>query len=192
MWKTRIGPVWRDEYGGARSTPTIDGDRLYALGTEGDLVCLETATGKVVWQRHLARDFGGHPMVINGTDWKFAESPLVDGERVIVTPGTRAAGLVALEKSSGRELWRAALPELGEKGPRVRGTPRSSSRRPAGCASTFSSSVAVRWASKPRPASSSGATTASPTTSPTSRPRSSTAIRSSSRPATAPARRGSS
>lgn len=116
LWTSRIGPVWQDEYGGARSTPTIDGARLYALGTEGDLVCLETATGKLVWQRNLAKDFGGHPMKIEGTDWKFAESPLVDGERVIVTPGTRTAGLVALDKATGRELWRAALPELGEKG----------------------------------------------------------------------------
>lgn len=116
LWKTRIGPTWEDEYGGARSTPTIDGERLYALGTDGDLVCLETATGKLVWQRNLAKDFGGHLMVINGTHWKFAESPLVDGERVIVTPGVRTAALVALEKTTGRELWRTALPELGEKG----------------------------------------------------------------------------
>lgn len=117
VWKTLVGPVWQDEYGGSRSTPTVDGDRLYVTTTEGRVLCLETASGKEVWSKSLPQDFGGSMMSINGTDWKFAESPLVDGDRVIVTPGAKAAALVALDKKTGNPLWRTALPDaLGEKG----------------------------------------------------------------------------
>ena len=59
LWKTKIGPVWLDRFPGPRATPTVDGALIYALGTEGDLVCLEGATGKVRWQKNLAKDFGG-------------------------------------------------------------------------------------------------------------------------------------
>ena len=116
LWKTKIGPPWKDEFLGPRSTPTVDGNNLYVLGTEGDLFCLEAATGKTVFSRNLVKDFGAKMMVINGTEWKFSESPLVDGDRVIVTPGASDAVLVALNKNTGEEIWRAKLPELGEKG----------------------------------------------------------------------------
>ena len=112
VWTAKLGPIWDDEYGGPRGTPTVDGDRVYALGTEGDLVCLQAATGKEVWRKNLARDFGGQVMSM----WKWAESPLVDGDRLIVTPGVPAATLVALDKKTGKEIWRAAVPSLGEKG----------------------------------------------------------------------------
>ena len=116
LWKTRVGPRWEDKYLGARSTPTVDGNRVYALGTEGDLVCLDAANGKELWRRSLPDDFGGKMMEIQGTHWKFSESPLVDGDRVVVTPGGRGAALVALNKKTGEELWRSDIPELGEKG----------------------------------------------------------------------------
>jgi outer membrane protein assembly factor BamB len=112
LWKTKVGPSHEDEYGGPRSTPTVDGALLYAVGTEGDLVCLDTATGKEVWRRSLPKDFGGRMM----SDWKFSESPLVDGDRVIVTPGAREATLVALDKKTGKEVWRTATPDLGPAG----------------------------------------------------------------------------
>ncbi len=112
VWTAKAGPIWEDEYGGPRGTPTVDGDRLYALGTEGDLVCLQTATGKEVWRKSLPRDFGGHVMSM----WKWAESPLVDGDRVIVTPGAPGAMLVALDKKTGKEVWRSAVPRIGDLG----------------------------------------------------------------------------
>ena len=112
VWTAKVGPIWEDEYGGPRSTPTVDGDRVYALGSDGDLVCLQAATGKEVWRKNLARDFGGRVM----SSWKWAESPLVDGDRLIVTPGVPAATLVALDKKTGKEIWRAATPNLGDKG----------------------------------------------------------------------------
>ena len=112
LWKARVGAVWKAQYLGARSTPTVDGDRVYAIGTEGDLVCLESGTGREVWRKSLPGDFGGRMM----SGWKFAESPLVDGDKLIVTPGARRAALVALNKSTGREIWRASVPDMGPRG----------------------------------------------------------------------------
>lgn len=112
VWTAKVGPIWQDEYGGPRGTPTVDGDRVYALGTEGDLVCLQAATGKEVWRKSLPKDFGGQVM----SSWKWAESPLVDGDRLIVTPGVPSATLAALDKKTGKEVWRAATPSLGSQG----------------------------------------------------------------------------
>jgi outer membrane protein assembly factor BamB len=110
VWARRLGPPWPD--GGARSTPTVDGDRLYALGTDGDLVCLETATGKVRWRKNLRRDFGGRMM----SGWRWSESLLVDGDKVICTPGADRAALVALDKLTGKVLWRSAVKDAGGAG----------------------------------------------------------------------------
>ena len=117
LWKTRVGETHKDQYLGPRSTPTVDGDRIYIVSTDGDVVCLAADSGEVHWTRSLPEEFGGRLMKAMGTyDWKFSESPLVDGERLIVTPGAQDAALVALAKSDGKEIWRAAIPELGEAG----------------------------------------------------------------------------
>ncbi|MCH9647128.1 MAG: PQQ-like beta-propeller repeat protein [Deltaproteobacteria bacterium] len=119
LWKVKIGPSWEDQYLGPRSTPTVDGNRVYALGTEGTLLCLDSSTGKIVWQRSLIKDFGGRMMSVgdDGTyNWKFSESPLIDGDRILVTPGGPQAAVVALDKNSGKEIWRTALPKFGSKG----------------------------------------------------------------------------
>lgn len=112
LWTARVGPVWDDQYGGPRSTPTVDGGRIYALGSDGDLVAVEAASGKEVWRKNLERDFGGQVM----SRWKWSESPLVDGDRLIVTPGSPQALLVALDKKTGKEIWRAKAADLGPKG----------------------------------------------------------------------------
>jgi prepilin-type processing-associated H-X9-DG protein len=109
LWATRIGLPFKT---GPRCTPTVDGDRLYALGTEGDLLCLDTATGNVRWRRNLPDDFGGVVMSI----WKYCESPLVDGDRVICTPGGPDAALVALDKRTGKLFWKCTVPDIGERG----------------------------------------------------------------------------
>ncbi len=114
LWKTDIGRSHEDQYLGPRSTPTVDGDRLYVLSSDGDLSCLEKAAGKVVWKRNLDADFVPNPRGTRG--WRFAESPLIDGDKVVVTPDSRGAGLVALDKKTGKEIWRTALPELGPSG----------------------------------------------------------------------------
>src|SRR5207249_8620545 len=85
---------------GPRGTPTVDDDRLYVLTENGDLACLKAADGAVVWQRNILKDFGGRNI-----QWLISESPLVDGGNVIVTPGGRGAGVVALNKMSGATIW---------------------------------------------------------------------------------------
>jgi outer membrane protein assembly factor BamB len=117
LWRTPIGPAWEAEYLGPRSTPTTSGDRLFIMNTEGDVLSLEAATGKEIWRRSLTADFGSHMMQAMGTtDWKYAESPLVDGDRVIVTPGITAAAMVALDKNTGETIWQASIGRLGSSG----------------------------------------------------------------------------
>ena len=109
IWTMRVGNVGNPDqnphYPKARSTPTIDGDVLYALGSDGDLACLETKSGKIRWTKNLRKEFGGQP-----GEWAYAESPLVDGDMVIVTPGGADATLVALNKKTGALLWKSAVP----------------------------------------------------------------------------------
>ncbi len=108
-WSTKIGAPHSD---GPRCTPTVDGELLYAIGTDGDLMCLETKTGAVRWQKKFSTDFGGKMM----SGWKFSESPLVDGDKVVCTPGGPEATIVALEKKSGNPVWKCAVPKLGKEG----------------------------------------------------------------------------
>jgi outer membrane protein assembly factor BamB len=113
VWKARIGATFEDSRGGGpRSTPVVDGTRVYALGGDGDLVCLDAASGKVVWSKNLERDYGGRMM----SGWGWSESPLVDSDRLVFTPGAKDAALVAVDKATGKEIWRAAVPDLGPSG----------------------------------------------------------------------------
>jgi len=109
IWSQRIGkvgnPNQQPSYPAARSTPTVDGEWLFALGSDGDLACLERATGKVRWQKNLREDYGGQP----GT-WAYSESPLIDGGALIITPGGSNATLVALNKQTGELIWKCAVP----------------------------------------------------------------------------------
>jgi outer membrane protein assembly factor BamB len=85
------------------------GDTLYALGSDGDLACLELASGKVKWQKSLRNDFAGKP----GT-WAYAESPLVDGDTLVCTPGGSEATIVGLDRTTGQVRWKCATPEGDE------------------------------------------------------------------------------
>ena len=87
---------------GPRGTPTVDNDRVYVEGGNGDLSCLEAATGKTLWHVNLRNDFGG-----NQPGWGYSESPLVAGNLVIVTPGGKGGTLLALDKLTGKEVWRS-------------------------------------------------------------------------------------
>jgi outer membrane protein assembly factor BamB len=113
VWSTHLGrvgnPQQQPSYPAARSTPTVDGDSVYALGSDGDLACLEAATGKVRWKKSLRKDFGGQP-----GQWAYAESPLVDGDAVLCTPGGPSATVVALNKKSGEPIWKSSIPEAGQ------------------------------------------------------------------------------
>lgn len=101
VWSKSLGPgVTNDRGPGPRGTPTIDGDRMYVLSEAGNLLCLMTGNGTTLWQRNILRDFNGRNI-----QWLISESPLVDGDRVIVTPGGRGATIVALDKMTGRTIW---------------------------------------------------------------------------------------
>jgi outer membrane protein assembly factor BamB len=104
LWATRIGPRFDD--GGPRSTPTVDGDRVYALDPHGTLLCLNVANGKEHWSKNLPKDFQGQ---VGG--WRYSESVLIDGDRLICTPGGKEATLVALDKKTGEYVWKARAPE---------------------------------------------------------------------------------
>jgi outer membrane protein assembly factor BamB len=108
-WSTRLGkvghPQQKPNFPAARSTPTVEGEFLYALGSDGDLACLEIGTGKVRWQKNLRADFGGKP-----GEWAYSESPLIDGDALVCTPGGSEATLVALNKATGALIWKCALP----------------------------------------------------------------------------------
>lgn len=104
VWATRIGEVWDDSGApGPRGTPSVDGDSLYAIGTDGEVVALDAATGQIRWQHSMVRDYNGKMM----SDWKFSESPLVDGDKLVFTPGSFGALLAAVDKHTGKDIWRA-------------------------------------------------------------------------------------
>jgi len=108
IWTTCVGNVGNQSdflYSKARSTPTVDGESIYALGSAGDLVCLETKSGKIGWQKNIKTEFGGKPGM-----WAYAESPLIDGDVLVVTPGGEQATIVAFNKKTGAVIWKSAVP----------------------------------------------------------------------------------
>ena len=110
IWVTRLGPAFQQQEppgkDGPGCTPTVDGERLYVIGLGGDVSCLQIRDGKIVWQRSFQRDFGGEVPI-----WSFRESPLVDGDKVICTPGGEGATIVALDKLTGKTIWKSQVPD---------------------------------------------------------------------------------
>lgn len=102
VWATPVGPIRHKGkgYPGPRSTPTIDAGRLYTLGINGDLVCLDAKTGRDIWRHNLVDEFGGKV-----PEWGYSESVLVDGPWVLCTPGGEKATILALLKANGRPVW---------------------------------------------------------------------------------------
>jgi outer membrane protein assembly factor BamB len=102
LWALELGTIFVNGWGdGPRGTPTVDGGTLYALGGSGDLMAVDAATGKQLWHINFVKDLGG-----DVPDWGYTESPLVDGGRVIVTPGGARGTVAALDKKTGKEIWR--------------------------------------------------------------------------------------
>ncbi len=104
LWAAPVGKPGGN-YKGTRCTPTVDGERVYGLGQFGDFVCCDSATGKELWRKSFQKDFGGK----HGA-WEFTESPLVDGDKLVCTPGGNDATMVALNKLTGEVIWKGAVP----------------------------------------------------------------------------------
>jgi outer membrane protein assembly factor BamB len=101
VWKFSYSETRRHNYGFARSTPTVEGDRVYTMSREGKVFCLNADDGKQVWARDVRREFGGRP-----PKWYYAASPFIDGQKLIVVPGGPGATLVALDKATGKTMWK--------------------------------------------------------------------------------------
>ena len=109
LWTAEVGPPHGD---GSRCTPTVDDGLVYAIGTDGDLVCVQATDGKEVWRKSFGKDFGGRMM----SGWKYSESPLVDGDKLVCTPGGDQAAMAALNKKTGEVIWKCAVPRPGMVG----------------------------------------------------------------------------
>lgn len=110
LWSTRLGPAYQGQgmpqgNEGPGATPTVDVDRLYVIGGAGNLVCLNVKDGSIVWQKNFVTDFGG-----TAPNWAYRESPLIDGDTVICTPGGPDATLAALDKLTGKTIWKCQVP----------------------------------------------------------------------------------
>jgi outer membrane protein assembly factor BamB len=110
VWATPHGSAaFRNDRGdGPRGTPTIDGDRVYVLGGNGDLSVLEAKTGKILWSKNVLKEFGG-----SNIRWGISESPLVLGNKLLVNAGGPGASIVALNKTNGSVLWKSQSDEAG-------------------------------------------------------------------------------
>jgi outer membrane protein assembly factor BamB len=117
-------PIWRKEYdvtyaisypAGPRCTPIVDGDYVYTLGAEGDLICFQTKDGKIVWSKKLKEEYK-----TNSALWGYAAHPLIDGNKLITLAGGEGSHTVALDKKTGKEIWRfGTAPEQGYSPPSI-------------------------------------------------------------------------
>lgn len=103
IWAAPVGAKYPNRWGdGPRATPTVDGERVYALGGQGMLICAQAGDGKVLWQKSMTRDLGGEV-----PNWGYAESVLIVDDKVICTPGGAQGTMAALDKLTGAVAWRS-------------------------------------------------------------------------------------
>ena len=106
IWATQTGKAYREGQGnGPRGTPTIDGDRVYVLGGNGDFSCLKRQTGAPLFSGNILQEFGARNIV-----WGISESVFIDGDKAVFTPGGQGAAMVAINKLTGKLIWKAAVP----------------------------------------------------------------------------------
>lgn len=102
LWKAKIGPAFKNSYGnGPRSTPTIEGERIYVQSVTGNVACLNAKDGAIVWEKNILSHFGGKNIT-----WGLAASPVIDGDLLYVVPGAEGAGVAALKKANGEVAWK--------------------------------------------------------------------------------------
>lgn len=101
-WRSFLGPLFVNNWGdGPRSTPTVDDGHVYAMSAQGHLVCCNQETGKEIWKIEMTNFGGAVP------SWGYSESPLVDNDRVVVTPGGSQGAIIAVDKKTGELLWQS-------------------------------------------------------------------------------------
>jgi outer membrane protein assembly factor BamB len=109
LWKTKTGPAYHEgqpNWQSSRSTPTVDGDRVYVITPRGALICCKTS-GEELWRHDLAKDFEGK----KAEQWGYSESVLIDGDQLVCTPGGPTNTMVALDKKTGENRWAASRPD---------------------------------------------------------------------------------
>ena len=103
LWETPNGGAYHERRGdGPRGAPTIEGDRLWAMTADGTVSCLDIKTGKKIWSQSSVKDYGG-----SVPNWGYSESPLIDGERLIFVTGGSGSAIVAIDKSTGKLVWKS-------------------------------------------------------------------------------------
>jgi outer membrane protein assembly factor BamB len=101
LWNKKLSAQGSNDRGdGPRGTPTIDGDKMYVLTENGELACMNRGDGSFVWRKNILEEYNGR-----NPHWLLSESPLIDGNKLYVTPGGPGAGIVALDKSNGKTIW---------------------------------------------------------------------------------------
>jgi outer membrane protein assembly factor BamB len=105
-WQAKCGKAWTAGPGGTRATPTLEGDRLYYMNPHGDAVCLDAKTGEKIWGLNILKEFGSKNIT-----WALAESLVIDGDHVVCLPGGPKVSMVALDKKTGKTVWKAASAE---------------------------------------------------------------------------------
>ncbi len=100
LWKKQYGPEWHVSYEGTRSTPVVVDDFIYMESGQGVVYCFDMFTGEIVWQKDIFFEFNAENIM-----WGKAESLLIDGDRIICTPGGRENNVVALDRHSGKTIW---------------------------------------------------------------------------------------
>lgn len=110
VWKTKTGPAWnegQESWQSSRSTPTVDGGVVYVLTPFGQLVACAVVDGKELFRVDLKSEYGG----TKGDGWGYSESVLIDGEKLLCTPGGEKATMIALEKKTGKLMWSCPVKE---------------------------------------------------------------------------------
>ncbi len=103
VWKQEYGSEWNRNYPGTRTTPVIAGELLYIEGTSGEVVCLNSESGAIVWRTNLFDSYGARNI-----RWGITESLLIDGDKVICTPGGSENNVIALNRFNGEQIWASA------------------------------------------------------------------------------------
>lgn len=108
IWESVLGPEWTKSYPGTRSAPTIAGKHLYTVTGKGNIFCVDTKTGKIIWSKDFEEDANGVP-----TMHGFTEAPVVDGNKVFWVPGGKVHNVLALDRFNGETIWSSE--GLGER-----------------------------------------------------------------------------